>query len=124
MDKARRQSARQMRIIADVSNRWMVLRKREKRRGDNMRLIDADALTELIHGMYAEGDDPSTYHVDAEGDTLIGKFAVVDAIFNMPTIQPEIIRCKYCKNYKYGICKKAGLCVNKSPNGFCDWGER
>ena len=54
-----------------------------------MRAIDADALTEIIHGMYAEGDDPSTYHVDAEGDTLIGKFAVVDAIFNMPTIQPE-----------------------------------
>ena len=54
-----------------------------------MRLIDADELTEIIHGMYAEGDDPSTYHVDAEGDTLIGKFAVIDTIFNMPTIQPE-----------------------------------
>ena len=54
-----------------------------------MRLIDADALTEIIHGMYAEGDDPSTYHVDAGGDTLIGKFAVVDTIFNMPTIQPK-----------------------------------
>ena len=38
--------------------------------------------------------------------------------------QPEIILCKDCKNYEYGICKKAGLCVNKSPNGFCDWGER
>ena len=64
-----------------------------------MRAIDADALTEIIHGMYAEGDDPSTYHVDAEGDTLIGKFAVVDAIFNMPTIQPEIIRCKDCRHW-------------------------
>ena len=37
---------------------------------------------------------------------------------------PELIRCKGCKHYEYGICKKSGLCVNKSPNGFCDWGER
>lgn len=38
--------------------------------------------------------------------------------------KPEIVRCKNCQRYEYGICKKAGLCVNKSPNGFCDWGER
>ena len=38
--------------------------------------------------------------------------------------KPEIVRCKNCQHYEYGICKKAGLCVNKSPNGFCDWGER
>ena len=35
---------------------------------------------------------------------------------------PEIIRCKDCKHYKYGMCMK--ICVNKSTNGFCDWGER
>jgi hypothetical protein len=36
VDKARGQSARQMRIISDISNRRMVLRKCEKERGDNM----------------------------------------------------------------------------------------
>ena len=45
-------------------------------------------------------------------------------IMQLPPIQPEIIRCKDCKHYEHGICKKAGLCINKSPNGFCDWGDR
>lgn len=41
-----------------------------------------------------------------------------------PAAQPEIVRCKDCQHYEYGICKKAGLCVNKSQNGFCDWAEK
>ena len=49
---------------------------------------------------------------------------VENGIKQLPPIQPEIVRCKDCEHYKYGICKKAGLCVNKSQNGFCDWGER
>jgi len=36
--------------------------------------------------------------------------------------EPQIIRCKDCKHYKYGMCMK--ICANKSTNGFCDWGER
>ena len=47
----------------------------------------------------------------------------IEAIMQLPPIQPEIVRCKDCKHYEHGICKKAGLCINKSPNGFCDWGE-
>lgn len=82
-----------------------------------MRAIDADTLTEIIHGMYAEGDNPSTYHVDAEGDTLIGKFAVVDAIFNMPTIQPEIVRCEECLYRKICSCEKQGA-------KFCSFAEK
>ena len=100
-----------------------------------MRLIDADALTEIIHGMYAEGDDPSTYHVDAEGDTLIGKFAVVDAIFNIPTIQPEIIRCKDCKYWVHGYitdnddfippkCGEWQQMVGHSSDDYCSLAER
>lgn len=50
--------------------------------------------------------------------------AILYEIRFMPSAESEIIRCKDCKHYEYGICKKAGLCVNKSPNGFCDWGER
>lgn len=44
---------------------------------------------------------------------------VLDAL---PSAQPEIIRCKDCKYYKYGICMKIG--ANKSFYGFCDWAER
>ena len=36
--------------------------------------------------------------------------------------KPDIIRCKDCKYYKYGICMKIG--ANKSFYGFCDWAER
>ena len=48
----------------------------------------------------------------------------IDVINGLPPIQPEIVRCKDCQHYEYGICKKAGLCVNKSQNGFCDWAEK
>ena len=41
---------------------------------------------------------------------------------NLPSVQPDIIRCKDCKYYKYGICMKIG--ANKSFYGFCDWAER
>ncbi len=57
-----------------------------------MRLIDADALVGVISGMYAAGDDGTSFHVDSEEDTLIGKFAVIDAIGDMPTAQPQIAR--------------------------------
>ena len=40
----------------------------------------------------------------------------------LPSAQPDIIRCKDCKYYKYGICMKIG--ANKSFCGFCDWAER
>ena len=49
-------------------------------------------------------------------------FDVVLKLLN-EAIEKATVLCKDCKHYKYGICKKAGLCVNKSPNGFCDWGE-
>ena len=40
----------------------------------------------------------------------------------LPSAEPDIIRCKDCKYYKYGICMKIG--ANKSFYGFCDWAER
>ena len=43
-------------------------------------------------------------------------------LMSLPSVQPEIIRCKDCKYYKYGICMKIG--ANKSFHGFCDWAER
>jgi hypothetical protein len=40
----------------------------------------------------------------------------------LPSAEPDIIRCKDCKHYKYGICMKIG--ANKSFYGFCDWADR
>ena len=45
-----------------------------------------------------------------------------EVIEGLPSAEPQIIRCKDCKHYKYGMCMK--ICANKSTNGFCDWGER
>ena len=47
---------------------------------------------------------------------------IMEYIDEVPSAQPEIIRCKDCKYYKYGICMKIG--ANKSFHGFCDWAER
>lgn len=47
---------------------------------------------------------------------------ILEAIAELPSAEPQIIRCKDCKHYKYGMCMK--ICANKSTNGFCDWGER
>ena len=61
-----------------------------------------------------------------KGDADNADFCVtcdnVKIIKSLPSAQPEIIRCKDCKYYKYGICMKIG--VNKSFHGFCDWAKR
>jgi len=53
---------------------------------------------------------------------LIDKAQVQTELMMLPSAEPEIIRCKDCKYYKYGICMKIG--ANKSFYGFCDWAER
>lgn len=51
------------------------------------RLIDADELIEVTECMYLEGDGPISYRVDGNtGDSLIGKFQMVDTILDAPTI--------------------------------------
>lgn len=71
------------------------------------------AITQLSHNKN-KGDDE--WELAVEND--------IQTVWQLPPIQPEIVRCKDCQHYEYGICKKAGLYVNKSPNGFCDWAER
>lgn len=79
-------------------------------------------MDELISRQAAIKDAESWVAVD-EHERHLQK-NVIEWLKKFPSAQPVIIRCKDCKHYEYGICKKAGLCVNKSPNGFCDWGER
>ena len=82
-----------------------------------MDLIDRQAAIDALRDYLVEKRCP-------DDGTLTCRLIENEVINKLPSAQPEIIRCKDCKHYKYGICKKAGLCVNKSPNGFCDWGER
>ena len=75
-----------------------------------MRLIDADA---AIEALTEYGNGRAVY---------IGVEEAVRRIEQLPSAQPDVIRCKDCKYYKYGICMKIG--ANKSFYGFCDWAER
>ena len=60
------------------------------------------------------------FETAAKGGASIEDIKLILA--EMPSAQPEVIRCKDCKYYKYGICMKIG--ANKSFYGFCDWAER
>lgn len=80
-----------------------------------MRLIDADELIEKYGGWYTE---------EGTEDGFIG---VIEALVNaMPSVQPEIIRCKECK-YRDAddFCTGRGYPNALVPDdGFCDKGER
>jgi hypothetical protein len=76
------------------------------------KLIDADAAIDALKELTANGTNKGM---------VFGEDAV-HRIEMLPSAQPEIIRCKDCKYYKYGICMKIG--ANKSFYGFCDWAER
>ncbi len=63
-----------------------------------------------------------TYKMFAGDDLLlIDQAGAQTELMMLPPAEPEIIRCKDCKYYKFGICMKIG--VNKSFHGFCDWAE-
>lgn len=47
---------------------------------------------------------------------------IVDHVDEMPSAQPEIVRCKDCKCWDI-----SGYCVDfmtQDENGFCSWAER
>ena len=92
------------------------------------RFIDAEKLTKEIENTYLDGDSSYSFHATGEGDTLIGKFQVLDIIFDQPTADVEEVRhgkwivhkiggkvwkrqCSVCKAYYRGIspfCKECG----------------
>lgn len=47
-----------------------------------------------------------------------------NAIGNLPSTQPEIIRCKDCKWYGFYSCELHGNDWMRDGNGFCDRAER
>ena len=68
-----------------------------------MRLIDADALGELVsHGVVHYED--------------IMEQPTVDAVL--------VVRCKDCKYYGVGYFAKCPVRNVRSPDDFCSWAER
>jgi len=84
-----------------------------------MRLIDAESLKELFPD---NGEGSWTYNATAK--------AYIDA---QPTVQPDTIRCKDCKHWKYqfktangdglGSCDFHNVALVTSE-GFCYWAEK
>lgn len=79
-----------------------------------MRLIDADALRELIDGGY-----------DVDFDELPEtKQAILEMIDYQDTVDAvEVIRCRYCRGWD----RENEYCVEflvTDPNGYCSFGER
>ena len=88
-----------------------------------MRLIDADAIT------YESIDSCDTgrhEHYYGTGIIAVRK----EDIDEMPTIQPEIVRCKDCKYAEYIDdvqtlwCTECGQGRTVAPNDFCSYAER
>ena len=51
--------------------------------------------------------------------------ANVECMLNsLPSVQPEIIRCRECKYFGYYECKNHGNNWHRSGDGFCDRAER
>ena len=87
--------------------------KMEKKMDDTIsRQMATDALRKMQTYKLFQGDDV----------LLIDQAGAMTELMLLPPVEPQIIRCKDCEHYKYGMCMK--ICANKSTNGFCDWGER
>ena len=93
-----------------------------------MRLIDADLMVELIKAQITTNeDDKSTAGMAAK--RVMGR--LIEFVNDLPTAQPEIIRCKDCKygspNGKYG-CKcyhyRLYEAHEMKPEDFCSHAER
>lgn len=56
------------------------------------RYIDAERLTKDVENTYLDGDSSNYYRATEEGDTLVGKFQMIDLIYDQPTADVEEVR--------------------------------
>ena len=94
---------------------------------------DKAALDKIIKGMSAE-DMLLKYYVAQHNQVSYD----IDAIVQLPPIQPEIIRCKDCKHFEYDhpyiiqgisvlgheVCNAWGDGCKTDENGYCFMAER
>ena len=95
-----------------------------------MRAIDADALIEFIENRYN-----ITWKDDYEGGIKDACTDIIEKISKMPTIEPEIVRCKDCEYCVPGYitdnddfipsrCGRLRQTVRISGDDYCSFGER
>ena len=80
------------------------------------RYIDAEPLKSEIENTYIDGDSATNYRASADGDTLIGKFQVLDVIYDQPTADVQEVKHAHWEFlYETGrkhcsACKTEALC--------------
>ena len=90
-------------------------------RGEQMRLIDADALT---IDLFKKAMDDALLTGNADMHSLL-----IQVVAHYPTVDAvPVIRCKDCKHY-YAINEVRGHCsehnfAEKIAVDFCSWAER
>lgn len=90
-----------------------------------MRLIDADALKDSLRESYeaCQRWENDSKDEDTKTRAIAARDTFLEAILRtngMPTIKPEIVRCKDCKYYYKCECKLIKSLDNvKKPDWFC-----
>ena len=84
------------------------------------RLAAIDGLARVASEKFKFSDEFNYY--------LAGLIDGENAIRQLPSAQPELVRCKDCKHY-YALNEVRGNCseynfVEKIPIDFCSWAER
>lgn len=77
--------------------------------------------------------------IETDGAHSISAEKMLEFVRELPTVQPEIVRCKNCKHFEYDhvaningiplivaheICTRWGDGVKTSENGYCFLAER
>ena len=77
--------------------------------------------------------------IETDGAHSISAEKMLEFVRELPTVQPEIVRCKDCKHFEYNhvenvngiplivaheICTRWGDGVKTSENGYCFLAER
>ena len=99
-----------------------------RKRGDDMRLVDADALKEDCR-MANDCKDCKTYVRDCEYDRIYTKMDFCGWIDDAPTVDAvPVVRCKDCKHnpkLEWFGCPMASLSEKQRPEtAWCWKGER
>lgn len=91
-------------------------------------LIYRNQAIEALKGLPTWWADSQGFYGDAQPamEALLIPEDAISSIENLPSAQPEVIRCKDCKWYEVGTVFPCGIREddNIKEDDFCSWAER
>ena len=85
--------------------------------------MSEDTISRQAALAYAISGRVRTLPTSEDGENWIRTEDVRQSLLTMPSAEPEIIHCRYCRGWN----RENGYCVDflvTDPNGYCSWGER